>query len=486
MLLNTRSSTLSLDMRILLFALSLLLIFPPIKHAVAGPVIICPTVSSQSDCPASCKWLVMGGCTPCDDGEFSPGNAISCTQWCNKPTVTIWNWTSNGQHINGCGWSVTCPAGQRLVNTSCTVCAEGTASNTAITYTGTGSSGGINSCPSCISGTYQPSTGQQSCLPCSNTGSWTDGSDSPYESQNRCYKMCAACSTSGSGNPSCTPTSQVKKNYPNNCSYTCSCDSGYTSNGNSTNPSCTCTANTIKINYNAGGGSGTAPSSPTQCSFNQTAPSCNAPSNTYTNGTQSFSGWKCTGGRAGFCDGNTISVGTSLSTLSYGSSDGNSNQITLTAQWCNKPGASTYDASCNIMTCLPGYYRNGPQGGSGTVCTACVQGSWSGTNPTTCTACQQSSTTNGTTTAAGQSSCNKACTNNGIAHVATWKSASWAPNTVTDLCTINTCVSGYQVTGTGQNTACEQGTPVSKGFKMKDNTGILILPSGMIISPVTN
>ena len=87
-------------------------------------------------------------------------------------------------------------------------------------------------------------------------------------------------------------------------------------------------ASTFAVNYAAGNGSGTAPTSPTACAVGGT---CSAPSNTYTAPTgYEFSGWKCTGGNTS-CDGDIIQAGTNMA--NFAAAGGS---ITLTAQWTAK------------------------------------------------------------------------------------------------------------------------------------------------------
>ena len=79
----------------------------------------------------------------------------------------------------------------------------------------------------------------------------------------------------------------------------------------------------------------------------------------------------------------------------------------------------------------------------------CAIGSYSTAGASACTPCQ-----NGTTTsAAGQTSCNATCSNN--ANVSTWTTATWSStetgpsstNSVSDLCSIDTCATNYTRSG---------------------------------------
>ncbi|MBR4806533.1 MAG: InlB B-repeat-containing protein, partial [Alphaproteobacteria bacterium] len=108
--------------------------------------------------------------------------------------------------------------------------------------------------------------------------------------------------------------------------YTTTCNSGYTmTSGNNTyNPVCTLNV-TFNVAYNAGGGSGTAPSSPTSCTYGGT---CNAPSNPYTKPGYKFNYWTCTAS-SGSCAQSNYGQGASIANAT----SVNGATITLTATW---------------------------------------------------------------------------------------------------------------------------------------------------------
>lgn len=129
-----------------------------------------------------------------------------------------------------------------------------------------------------------------------------------------------------------------------------------------------------------------------------------------------------------------------------------------------KTTAGNYIASANdtsLTLCKTGYYcpgdilvKYGLTGGTtqclagtfattgASVCTKCVIGSYSSTDgASACKACGDGADWGKTTSAAGQTSCNATCTN--AAGVKGWGSTVWnANNTVSDLCTPNSCESG--------------------------------------------
>ena len=86
--------------------------------------------------------------------------------------------------------------------------------------------------------------------------------------------------------------------------------------------------------------------------------------------------------------------------------------------------------------CPVGYYSLENQ----STCSKCAVGSIASTTGTTrCTPCSGKTTGSDAAT-----SCNQDCTNN--AHVSTWKTARWNDNnTLTNFCTIDTCVPGYHI-----------------------------------------
>ena len=114
------------------------------------------------------------------------------------------------------------------------------------------------------------------------------------------------------------------------------------------------TANTYTVSYAANGGSGSAPTSPTSCTYGS---DCAAPANTYTRTGYTFAGWKCTGGTTA-CDGDIIAAGGSLKNVSTGSA------ITLTAQW---------NANCNAVTLNA---NGGTQGSVKTLYKKTGSGTW--------------------------------------------------------------------------------------------------------------
>ena len=131
---------------------------------------------------------------------------------------------------------------------------------------------------------------------------------------------------------------------------------------------------------------------------------------------------------------------------------------------CSIAGANTYATPtwsansvsnlCKVTKCNGGYKlannsctkcTAGTYAVTGsTSCTSCAKGSYSAAGASSCIACQPSGATgtNGTTSAAGQSSCNASCNKS---NVSTWKTASWSNNVVSNSCTINTCVNGYNL-----------------------------------------
>lgn len=102
----------------------------------------------------------------------------------------------------------------------------------------------------------------------------------------------------------------------------------------------------------------------------------------------------------------------------------------------------------NCDNCGPGTFS---RTNAAATCTNCVTGAIStDTKNTACYACTNGYTTSG----AGKNSCNTSCSNSGHAYL--WESPVWtySSNTVTNLCTISSCQTGYVLT----SNACVAGT----------------------------
>ena len=103
---------------------------------------------------------------------------------------------------------------------------------------------------------------------------------------------------------------------------------------------------------------------------------------------------------------------------------------------CNYSDSST----CGISKCTAGTFS----GAKAQSCKNCAKGSYSAAGASGCTACQPSGATgtSGTTSAAGSSSCNASCSKSNVSE---WETASWSNNSVSNLCKIKKCKSGYSL-----------------------------------------
>ena len=102
------------------------------------------------------------------------------------------------------------------------------------------------------------------------------------------------------------------------------------------------TANTFNVAYANGGGTGSAPTSPTSCTY---AGTCKAPANTYTRAGYEFNGWACTAS-SGSCAAATYAAGADISraTTVAGAT------ITLTAMWkTGEENTITLDAAGGVI-----------------------------------------------------------------------------------------------------------------------------------------
>lgn len=107
--------------------------------------------------------------------------------------------------------------------------------------------------------------------------------------------------------------------------------------------------------------------------------------------------------------------------------------------------AGQYSSTTGAVSCSDisaGYYGSAgatSNHGNG----ACAQGSYSAAGSSACTACPNGYTTSGTGSTSS-SACSR-CSN--YEHVTTWANQSWSANSVSNLCVISTCASGYERTG---------------------------------------
>ncbi len=139
---------------------------------------------------------------------------------------------------------------------------------------------------------------------------------------------------------------------------------------------------------------------------------------------------------------------------------------------CKNSSGSTI--AKRFSECNAGYFIDTSKSQSGytNTCTACATGSYtsaSGINSdatnamgngsyvyeTSCTACTGGKTNSGT----ANTSCSTSCTS--ISNLSTWVTPTWTNNTVSNLCKVATCVSGYTA-NTTQNT-CAEICPVGRG-----------------------
>ncbi|MDE6250268.1 MAG: InlB B-repeat-containing protein, partial [Alphaproteobacteria bacterium] len=137
------------------------------------------------------------------------------------------------------------------------------------------------------------------------------------------------------------------------------------------------------------------------------------------------------------------------------------------------PGSVTvyYGSTGGRTACAAGKYNASTGSSAASACVACAIGSYSGAGASSCTACQSGKTTSAT----GQSSCNANCSN--AANVGAWKTATWAANSVTNLCTIDSssssaCTAAVKGTGAASatytvtnNTCVYSGTCSAKYYK---------------------
>lgn len=130
------------------------------------------------------------------------------------------------------------------------------------------------------------------------------------------FSACAAC-TQGKGVASCSASVT-----DNACEYSATCSHGYKNPTCDSAGKCSCTGNTFYIEYDAGGGSGPAPTAPKSCVVG--SGNCYAPESTYVLTGHTFSRW-IVGGQQ------MLLAGTEMSNLFTSAADGDT--ITLVAIW---------------------------------------------------------------------------------------------------------------------------------------------------------
>lgn len=130
------------------------------------------------------------------------------------------------------------------------------------------------------------------------------------------FSACAAC-TKGKGVASCSVSVT-----DNTCEYSATCSHGYKNPTCDSAGKCSCTGNTFYIEYDAGGGSGPAPTAPKSCVVG--SGNCYAPESTYVLTGHTFSRW-IVGGQQ------MLLAGTEMSNLFTSAADGDT--ITLVAIW---------------------------------------------------------------------------------------------------------------------------------------------------------
>ena len=116
-------------------------------------------------------------------------------------------------------------------------------------------------------------------------------------------------------------------------------------------------------------------------------------------------------------------------------------------KYCSSQGTYGFSTSAQGITgtCSAGYYSLA----GASSCTKCVAGTYSGSGSGTCTVCGKGKTSSAGATAS--SSCST-CSNS--SNVSSWATPSWSANSVTNLCKIDACASGYKISGT----ACVKAT----------------------------
>ncbi len=204
-------------------------------------------------------------------------------------------------------------------------------------------------CSQCGVGKYtDASTWRASCASCTNATPNIQYYTGPGTSATNCpVSTCTAC------NPNPVHATCALSVVSNVCTYATSCQPGYGDIHNNGTYNPICTANEISISYDAGGGAGSAPSSPTSFVYDSTT---TAPTNVipggYTKSGYTFAGWLCTitgSSPLTYCSSTGNNINSTTHIVAAGGSIKNaatSGGITLTAQWT----PNTININYNVNT----------------------------------------------------------------------------------------------------------------------------------------
>ena len=291
-----------------------------------------------------------------------------------------------------------CPAGYYIYNNTCTPCPIGTYSTNVNSGT----------CTLCNNGQTTSAAGQTSCQACSNAND----------------------SHIAQSNAWATPTWSNGQNAVSGLCVITNCQNGYAPNPANTSDN-SCNAVKYKMTYKSGGVSGLSDVERNDALQVDTPYTLEPVSNLWVAQTsRELTGWTCT------YSGGNITPSQSNGTYTIAGNQIPSADVECTATW-----------QCNA-----GYY------GNGTSCSPCPAGSYNNnTGSSTCTPCSAGTTT--TTTGNTSSSNCSSCSNNAnVASTNGWGTPTWNNGSIDDICTITSCETGYQLTGSGSNTQCQMNT----------------------------
>ena len=348
--------------------------------------------------PPTKRGYVFGGYYTEENGagtQYIGSNGVGTNTWDLTSGTTLYaKWSP---------MTITCLAGEYLPAdaTSCTTCPEGS-----------GCPGGDYSfnettpqgAPQCSEGTYSGTTGASSCTACS-------GGTNSQVGATTCGETCSNSLHVSTWSTACNIAS---------------CDTGYENSNNS------CVARTFSItldNQNAD----IAGSTSVTATYNDSVPSITIPEKVGYN----FGGYytEINGGGVRYIKEDGTSA-----------KDWDSTTIdTLYAKWTLKSvtcssGEYLPKESITCSNCTAGNYCVGGTYNYSTVedqgINSCAVGSYSLASSSSCTMCSGN-----TTSGVGQTSCNASCSN--VTGVATWNTPSWNNNSPTNVCSIDTCSTGY-------------------------------------------
>jgi len=294
-------------------------------------------------------------CLPCPAGAYCTGTGLSAYAECSAGT---YNPNTGATSSTAC---LPCPAGSYATNTMTSTCTQTSPGQYALE--------GATTYSLCDPGSYQPSSGQSSCLPCGA------GFYEPNSGASSCATLCSPASYSTGGASSCTPCEINTIQLESGKSSCAPCpNGGFTLNAGS-NECLYCGAGQYISNPSTGA-CGNCAEGTYSTTFGATACTpCAA--GTYQPNTGQSSCLPCAAGSYQDETGKT----TCKACLA-----GTANNIEGQSS-CPACAAGTVQPNTGQNTCLPCSAGTSQSSTGQTTCSPCLEGTYSAAGASTCTPC---------------------------------------------------------------------------------------------------